>query len=75
MAKAKTPIKGVFQKNDYWYARVDSKQVYCGKGDKGYELAVAARAKDIARSYENKEVNAGLKVKRVRFKKIKDVAN
>jgi hypothetical protein len=28
----------------YWYARVDGQRVYCGKGDKGYKVAVAARS-------------------------------
>ena len=28
----------------YWYARIDGKRVYCGKGDKGQERAEAGRA-------------------------------
>jgi integrase len=75
MAKPKQPMKGVFQKNGYWYARVDGKQVYCGKGDKGHVLAVAARAKDITKAYENKEVNAGLMVKRIHFKTVEELSN
>lgn len=68
-------MKGVTCKNGYWYARIDGKQVYCGKGDKGRDIAIAAKAKDITRQYENKEVNAGLKVKRVEFKKIQALSN
>lgn len=36
-------IKGVTQKNGYWYARIDKRVIYCGKGEKGKELAEAAR--------------------------------
>jgi hypothetical protein len=72
MAKIKK-IKGVFQKDNYWYARVDGKQVYCGKGNKGYNLAVAAKAKETARKYENKEINAGMKVKRAEFKTVDEM--
>jgi integrase len=61
-------MKGVYQKKGYWYARVDGKEVYCGKGAKGHKMAVAAKAKDIARKYEDKEIGAGLKVKKVNFK-------
>ena len=59
----------------YWYARVDGERVYCGKGDKGYKLAVAARAKHVARQYENREIAAGLKVKKAGFKTIRDLCN
>jgi hypothetical protein len=31
----------------YWYARVDGKRVYCGKGTQGKEIAVAALVGDI----------------------------
>jgi integrase len=68
LARAKEPMKGVYLKKGYWYARVEGKEVYCGKGSKGYKMAVAAKAKDIARQYENKEIGAGLKVKKVNFK-------
>ena len=71
MAKQK-PMKGVFQKNGYWYARIDGREVYCGKGSKGYELAVVARKKDEVKKYESREVNAGVKTKRVEFKTIKE---
>ena len=57
---AKQKMKGVCLKKGYWYARVDNKEVYCGKGSKGYKMAVAAKAKDIARQYENKEIGISL---------------
>ena len=60
---------------EYWYARVNGQKKYCGKGAKGRELAFAAKAKDIARSYENKEINAGLKVKKTPFKTVRDIIN
>ena len=72
-------MKGVssIQKNGsiYWYARIDSKKVYCGKDEKGRKLAEAAKSKDIAKKYENREMTAGLKVKRSELKTIKDLAN
>ena len=74
MAKPKT-IKGVSCKNGYWYARVDGALKYCGKGDKGRKLAEAARMKWQVKQYENREVNAGLKVKKVELKKIKELSN
>jgi hypothetical protein len=33
------------------------------------------KAKDIAKQYENKEVNAGLKVKKIEFKTVTDLSN
>jgi integrase len=68
-------MKGVTCKNGYYYARVDGDLKYCGKGDKGRKLAEAARKKFDVKQYENREVNAGLKVKKIGFKKIKDLAN
>jgi integrase len=59
----------------YWYARVDGERVYCGKGDKGYKLAVAARSKYVAKRYENREMAAGLKVRRAEFKTVQDLSN
>ncbi|PQP35219.1 hypothetical protein C6A37_03650 [Desulfobacteraceae bacterium SEEP-SAG9] len=68
-------MKGVFQKKGYWYARIDGQEKYCGKGDKGHDLAVAAKAKEIAKAYENREINTGLKVRRTTLKTVQDVAN
>jgi uncharacterized protein (UPF0548 family) len=65
-------IKGVTQKNGYWYARVDGKQIYCGKGEKGFKMAKAAREKWNVKQYENREVNAGLKVKKIHLRNVKD---
>ncbi len=59
----------------YWYARVDGRRVYCGKDDKGYKVAVAARSKHVAKLYENREMAAGLKVKRTEFRTIQDLSN
>ena len=60
---------------DYWYARIGNGKTYCGKGDIGFQIAIAAKAKDLAKSYENKEVRAGLKVKRPEFRTVKDLLN
>ena len=74
---AKPKMKGVTsisrKGTEYWYARINGERKYCGKGDKGYKIAVAAKAKEIAKQYENREINAGLKVKKVRFKKVKQM--
>jgi len=59
----------------YWYARVDGRRVCCGKGDRGYKVAVAARSKSIAKQYEKREIAAGLKVKKVHFKTVTDLSN
>ena len=59
----------------YWYARVDGRRRYCGKDAKGHKLAVAARSKFVARRYENREILAGLKVKKVKFKNVRDLSN
>jgi integrase len=76
---AKSKMKGVSSSTrngvEYWYARVNGQKKYCGKGSKGRELAHAAKSKDVARSYENKEINAGMKVKRSKFKTVKDIIN
>ncbi len=78
MAKPKI-MKGVSCINrkevEYWYARIDDQKKYCGKGAKGRDLAIAAKAKAIARQYENREVNVGLKVKKVHFKNIQELSN
>jgi len=78
MAKRKT-MKGVTCSKRkgvvYWYARINGEKRYCGKDDKGKNLAEAAKAKDISRKYENKEINAGLRVKKIEFKTVKDLAN
>ena len=60
---------------DYWYARVDGDRKYCGKGQNGHKLAVAERSKCVAKRYENREMNAGLKVKKVQFKTVTDLSN
>ena len=68
-------IKGVTCKNGYWYARIDGVLKYCGKGDKGFNLAKIARMNWEVKRYENREVNAGLKVKKAGLKKFIDLSN
>ena len=60
---------------EYWYARVDGRRVYCGKDDKGYKLAIKARQKFEVKQYENREMTAGLKVKKVKFRTVRDMFN
>lgn len=59
----------------YWYARVDGRRVYCGEGAKGRKLAEAARSKHVTRKYENREVDAGLKVRRADLRTVTELAN
>jgi integrase len=59
----------------YWYAIIDGKKIYCGKDEKGRKLAEAAKAKNITKKYESREIVAGLKVKRSELKTVKDLAN
>lgn len=68
-------MKGVSCKNGYWYARVDGCLKYCGKGDEGRKLAEAARMKWEVKQYENRQVNAGMKVKKVELRKVRDLSN
>ena len=68
-------MKGVRCRNGYWYARIEGREKYCGKGEKGRNMAKAARKKWEVKQYENREVNAGLKVKKVEFRKVKDLSN
>jgi integrase len=68
-------MKGVTYKNGYYYARVNGVLKYCGKGEKGRKLAEAARMKWKVRQYENREANAGLKVKKAELQKVKDLCN
>jgi integrase len=79
MAKKTKPMKGVssITRNGvrYWYARIDGRKNYCGKGDKGLELANAAKAKEEVKKYEHKEVSAGLRVKRYDLKTFKHLSN
>jgi len=79
MARPKKIIKGVtsIKRNsaEYWYARIGGIKKYCGEGDKGLQIAIAAKAKEIAKSYESKEVGAGLKVKRYELSTFKKLSN
>jgi integrase len=70
MAKEKLE-KGIYCRNgQYYYARTENGLVYCGKGAKGKKLAIAARGKYVSKSYERKEINAGLIVERPEFKTV-----
>ena len=51
---------------------MNGRRVYCGKGRK---LAEAARSKDVAKRYENREMNAGLKVKKADSRTFRDLSN
>jgi len=79
MAKNKKPMKGVscsVRKGvEYWYARIDGQKKYCGAGNKGREIAIAAKAKDIAVKFEKRELSAGLATKRIRLKTVLDLSN
>jgi integrase len=74
-----TRMKGVtcIKRNGtlYWYARVGGQRVYCGKDDKGRELAEVARSKEVVKRYETREMTAGLKVKKVELKTIQALSN
>ena len=62
-------------RNTYWYARVDGQKKYMGKDDEGKDLAIAARSKYVAKQYENQQIGAGLRVKKVKFKCVRDMLN
>lgn len=68
-------MKGVRCRNGYWYARIEGHEKYCGKGEKGRKLAEAARKKWEVKQYENRQLNAGLKVKKIELRKVKDLSN
>ena len=76
---AKSETKGIYstQRNGttYWYAWTGGYRVYCGKDGEGEKRAIAARAKDVARRYENKDADAGLKVKKNAFRTFTELCN
>ena len=76
---AKKIMKGVTcsirNGREYWYARIDGRRVYCGKGEEGYKRAIAARGKYEAKKYESRDMVAGLRVKRAEFRSLLDMAN
>jgi integrase len=68
------PMKGVYAKNGvYWYTRINGKEQYHGKGKEGRELAVLAKKKHDVEKAENREVTAGIQVKRVELKTVSDL--
>ncbi len=68
-----TKIKGVRNKGGYWYARIDGKEVYCGKGADGKKLAKIRRQKYEVVCYENRERSVGLEVKRNELETVGDL--
>lgn len=60
-------------KHVYWYASLEGRKTYIGKGDEGYERAVAAKSKETARKYELKHSDINLDVKKSAFKTLSDL--
>lgn len=60
---------------EYWYARIDGQKKYCGMGNEGRELAEIARKKHEVKQHENREIGAGIKIKRIEFNRIIDLSN
>ncbi len=76
MAKPMKGVSSVDRKEEtYWYAQVDGRKTYCGKGPEGRKMAEASRAKWVAKQYENREQRAGLKVKKPTFRTIRELMN
>jgi integrase len=79
MAKKPRNPKGVTcqERNGavYWNARIGVHRQYCGQGKKGKNIAEAARAKYLAKRYEDREQLAGLKVKRAVIKDFTALSN
>lgn len=73
--KTGSKMRGVIEKNGYWYASIDGRREYFGKGAEGRKLAEAARAKSLVKKYENREVRAGLNVKKMSVKTFRHLAN
>ena len=58
---------------EYWYARIGGVRKCFGSGAKGHKLAKKAREKFNVKEYENRELKAGLKVKRVKLANMVDM--
>jgi len=67
MEKIKGVTSATIHGKVYWYARIDGKRKCFGSGEKGRKLAKKAREKFDVKEYENRELKAGLKVKRVKL--------
>jgi integrase len=78
MAKKQTLPQGVTVQTrsgvQYYYARLGNKRKYCGRGEQGFEIAIAARAMHIGKRYEKREVAVGLNVSRVQLKTFEDLS-
>jgi len=62
--------------SQYWYAALGGKSPqYCGKDEDGRKMAVAARSKYVGKQYKAREAAAGMKVKKIQFKTVKDMVN
>jgi uncharacterized protein YneR len=59
----------------HWYARIGGVKKYCGIGEKGKKIAIAAKRKEIAKKYEYREVGVGLKTKKLAFKNVTQMSN
>jgi integrase len=69
-------MKGVNCKNGkYWYARIDGKLIYCGKGNKGQKTAEIRRKKYEVQCHEERETLSGLEVKRNKLETVGDLAD
>ncbi len=68
MAKATKRMKGVScvtRKGEvYWYAHVNGRKLYFGKGDKGRKAAEAAKGKELATALESRQIRGGLDIKK-----------
>ena len=73
---AKGPMKGLTcierKGTVYWYARIDGRREYCGRGDDGRKVAEAARKKWEVKQFERRLSGLGIKVKRTNFKTVQD---
>jgi integrase len=67
MEKIKGVTSAIIHGKRYWYARIDGKRKCFGSGAKGFKLAKKAREKFNVKEYENRELKAGLRVKRVKL--------
>jgi integrase len=57
----------------YWYAHVNWRKTYMGKGDDGRKSATAAKAKELAAKHESRELRGGLEIKRSKFMAFRDL--
>jgi integrase len=51
----------------YWYAHIDGRKLYFGKGEDGRKSAQAAKGKHLAEKHEGRELRGGLQMKRAKI--------